>query len=388
VESRRSGPGASWSVPRGFIVLLGAAGGVVVVAGLRATADIVGPVFLALVLTIAAAPLGRLLRRIGLPGWLATLCTLLAVYLVLVALAAALALSVARLATLLPEYSEQFSDLVDNLRSWLTDRGVGADQESAALSGLDLGRLVGFLGDILSGLLGLSSNLLLILALLFFMALDAVRFPERLADASGERPDVVAALAGFARGTCRYLVVSTVFGLIVAVIDTGTLVFLGVPLPLLWGLLAFITNYIPNIGFVIGLVPPALLGLLDGGVGTMLAVIAAYSVINVVIQSVIQPKVVGDAVGLSVTLTFVSLIFWAWVLGPLGALLAIPLSLLAKALLLDVDPSTRWLGALVGGDEPKRAGGPAELEAAAEPAAGPDVEPDAEPGAEPRSAQP
>jgi AI-2 transport protein TqsA len=383
VKSRQSGPGASWSVPRGFIVLLGAAGAVVVVGGLRATAGIVGPVFLALVLTIAAAPLGRLLRRTGLPGWLATLCTLLVVYLVLVALAAALAFSVARLATLLPEYAEKFSELVDNLRGWLTEHGVGGTQASAALSGLDLERLVGYLGDLLSGLLGLSSDLFLILALLFFMGLDAARFPERLAAAGGQRPDVVAALAGFARGTRRYLVVATVFGLIVAVIDTGALVLLGIPLPLLWGLLAFITNYIPNIGFVIGLVPPALLGLLDGGVGTMLAVIAAYSVINVLIQSVIQPKVVGDAVGLSVTLTFVSLVFWAWVLGPLGALLAIPLSLLAKALLLDVDPSTRWLGALVGGDEPGNRG-PAEPAAAAEPEAGPD----AGPGTEPTAAQP
>ena len=352
---QRSGPGASWSVPRGFIVLLGAAGAVVVVAGLRATAGIVGPVFLALVVTIAAAPLGRRLRRVGLPSWLATLATLLAVYLVLVALAAALAFSVARLATLLPEYGAKFADLVDDVRSWLADRGVGGDAASAALSGLDLGKLAGYLGDVLSGLLGLSSNLFLILALLFFMALDAARFPERLAEVGGQRPAVVSALAGFARGTRRYLLVSTVFGLIVAVIDTGALALLSVPLPLLWGLLAFITNYIPNIGFVIGLVPPALLGLLDGGVGTMVAVIAAYCVINVVIQSVIQPKFVGDAVGLSVTLTFVSLIFWAWVIGPLGALLAIPLSLLAKALLLDIDPSTRWLGTLVRGDEPEEA---------------------------------
>ena len=352
MESR---PGRSWSVPRGFIVLLGAAGAVVVVAGLRATAGIVGPVFLALVLTIAASPLGRKLRRVGLPSWLATLVTLITVYLLLVALAAALAFSVARLATLLPEYSGKFSDLVDGLRDWLADRGVGGQPLSAALSGLDLGTLAGYLVDVLSGLLGLSSSLFLILALLFFMALDAARFPQRLVEVGGQRPDVVTALVGFARGTRRYLLVSTVFGLIVAVVDTGTLALLSVPLPLLWGLLAFITNYIPNIGFVIGLVPPAILGLLDGGVGTMLAVIAAYCVINVVIQSVIQPKVVGDAVGLSVTLTFVSLIFWTWVIGPVGALLAIPLSLLAKALLLDIDPSTRWLGALVRGDEPRTA---------------------------------
>jgi predicted PurR-regulated permease PerM len=122
---------------------------------------------------------------------------------------------------------------------------------------------------------------------------------------------------------------------------------LAVPFPVLWGLLSFITNYIPNIGFVIGLIPPALLALLDGGVTRMVWVIVLYCVFNVVVQSVIQPKFVGDAVGLSVTVTFLSLVFWSWVLGALGALLAIPLTLLAKALLFDIDPSTRWMDVLI-----------------------------------------
>jgi len=139
---------------------------------------------------------------------------------------------------------------------------------------------------------------------------------------------------------------------------------LGIPLPILWGLLAFITNYIPNIGFVIGLIPPALLGLLQGGPKLMIAVILVYSVINVILQSVIQPKFVGDAVGLSVTLTFLSLVFWTWVIGPLGAILAIPLSLMAKALLVDIDPSTRWADVLLTStmkpDQAQRAGPQAE----------------------------
>jgi predicted PurR-regulated permease PerM len=338
---------------------------VVLVAGLRATADIIGPVFLGLVLTVAAAPLRSWLRRIGVPSALATLLTLAVVYLVLVGLAASLALSVARFATLLPEYGPRISELLDDVRGWLADLGIGGDQTDSALSGVDLGQFVGYLGGVLSGLLGLASNLFLILTLLLFMGMDAARFPERLAAIGGDRPDVVTALAAFARGTRRYLVVATVFGLIVAVIDTGALALLSVPIPLVWGLLAFVTNYVPNIGFVIGLIPPALMGLLDGGVGTMIAVVAAYCVINVVIQSIIQPKFVGDAVGLSVTLTFISLIFWTWVIGPLGALLAIPLSLLAKALLLDIDPSTRWMGALIGGDAP--AAVPAQPARATEP---------------------
>jgi predicted PurR-regulated permease PerM len=139
-----------------------------------------------------------------------------------------------------------------------------------------------------------------------------------------------------------------VFGFIVGVLDGIALALIGVPLPVLWGLLAFITNYVPNIGFVIGLVPPALLALLTLGVPGMLLVIAVYCVLNFVIQSLIQPRYVGDSVGLATTTTFVALVFWAWLLGPLGALLAIPLTLLVKALLVDVDPTARWASALAG----------------------------------------
>ena len=81
----------------------------------------------------------------------------------------------------------------------------------------------------------------------------------------------------------------------------------------------------------------------------MVAVIVAYSVINFVIQSVIQPKFVSDAVDLSLTVTFLSLVFWTFVIGPVGAILAVPLTLLTKSLLFDVDPSTRWMSSLLSG---------------------------------------
>jgi predicted PurR-regulated permease PerM len=163
-----------------------------------------------------------------------------------------------------------------------------------------------------------------------------------------DRPQLETALRSFAHGTRSYLLVTTVFGLIVGVLDAGALAVIGVPLPLLWGVLSFMTNYIPNVGFIIGLIPPALLALLTLGVPEMLLVIAVYCVLNFVIQSLIQPYFIGDSVGLAMTTTFVALVFWAWLLGPLGALLAIPLTLLVKALLVDVDPAARWATALAG----------------------------------------
>jgi predicted PurR-regulated permease PerM len=340
-------PPASWALPRGVVVLLGTAAAVLTAAGVRSFAGIVGPVFLALVLTIAVSPLRRLLIRRGVKRWLAALIALVVVNVFLLGMAAALALSVAKLASLLPTYQDKFAELVDDTRGWLADLGVGEEQLQAALQKFDLGALFDVLQGWLGGLLGVFSDLALIVVVLFFMGIDATSFSDRLREAARVRPDITAALTSFARGTTRYLIVSTVFGLIVAIFDVGVLYLLDIPLPWLWGLLALITNYIPNVGFFIGVIPPALLGLLDQGWETLLWVIVAYSVINFIIQSIIQPKVVGDAVGLSTTLTFLSLVFWAWILGPLGAVLAIPLSLLVKALLLEADPSTRWLGGLV-----------------------------------------
>ncbi|MFI6830045.1 MULTISPECIES: AI-2E family transporter [unclassified Kribbella] len=353
-DGRRPEAGSSpapLALPRGVIILLGTGATVLTAAGLRGFAGIVGPVFLALVLTIAVSPLRRLLVRKGVKGWLAALIALVVVNVFLLGVAAALALSVAKLASLLPTYEDKFTALVADARSWLADHGVGQEQLEAALKKLDLGALFDILQGWLSGLLGVFSSLAFVVAVLFFMGIDSTHFPDRLRQAARVRPEVTGALTGFARGTTRYLIVSTVFGLIVAMFDVGVLYLLDIPLPWLWGLLALITNYIPNVGFFIGVIPPALLGLLDHGWATFLWVIVAYSVINFIIQSIIQPKVVGDAVGLSTTLTFLSLVLWAWILGPLGAVLAIPLSLLVKALLLDADPSTRWLGDLISGGQ-------------------------------------
>ena len=205
----------------------------------------------------------------------------------------------------------------------------------------------------LAGLSGTLSSLVFLLCLMLFLSVDAAGIERRLAAVAADRPQLESALRSFAHGTRSYLLVTTVFGLIVGVLDAAALAVIGVPLPVLWGVLSFMTNYIPNVGFIIGLIPPALLALLTLGVPEMFLVIAVYCVLNFVIQSLIQPHFVGDSVGLAMTTTFVALVFWAWLLGPLGALLAIPLTLLVKALLVDVDPAARWATALAGSLAPE-----------------------------------
>jgi AI-2 transport protein TqsA len=336
------------SQSRTVTLLVGAAAIVIVVAGLRSAAGIVGPVMLALALTIVFHPLRVLLER-RLPVWAASVAVLICAYTLILGLTLALVVSVGRLGVLVPEYAPQIHDLTEEISEWLSARGVGSEQVDVVAGALDVGQVVDAATSLLSGVLSVLSDLLFILTVLLFLAFDSARVDRLAAGARRHRPHLVDAMSSFARGTRSYLGVSAVFGLIVAVIDTGLLWALGIPGAFVWGVLAFVTNFIPNIGFVIGVVPPALIGALEGGPPLMLAVIVVYSVVNLVIQSVIQPRYVGHAVGLSTTLTFLSLVFWAWVLGALGALLAVPMSLFFKAVLVEADPRARWMDPLISG---------------------------------------
>jgi predicted PurR-regulated permease PerM len=143
--------------------------------------------------------------------------------------------------------------------------------------------------------------------------------------------------------TRRYVVITGAFAIVVGALDTVFLLILGIPLAFLWGLLAAACNFIPYVGFLIGLVPPALLALLTQGWQSMVLVIVVYTLLNSVVTTFVPAKFVGDAVGMSMTVTVASVAFWAWVCGPLGAVLAIPLSLLVKAIFVDSVPSARWL---------------------------------------------
>ncbi len=342
-------------LPRPVAVLVGLAAAVVALAGVREIAGLVGPSLLAVVLVVTLDPLRDAVRRRGAPEWLSIAALLAAAYAILVALVAALVLSVSQLAVLLPRYAPQFRDIATRVGEALEPLGVTPDQITGIVNDIDLSNFVGWLQLLLGRATSVASSLLLVVVLVLFLCIEGETFARRLAG-SGVRPELVGALRDFARRTRRYMVVSSVFGLIVAVIDVAMLWVLGVPAPLVWGLLSFVTNYVPNVGFLLGVAPPALMALLEGGVGPMVAVIVAYSVVNFAIQTVIQPKIVGDAVGLSATVTFLSVVFWAIVLGSLGGLLAVPLTLLVKAIFLDADPDARWVNPLIGDVRPELAG--------------------------------
>jgi len=284
----------------------------------------------------------------------------------LLGLTAVIVVSIARLATVLPAYAAEVNDLVGDLTTALARFGVGPDQLRTLAATFNYSRLVGLVSGLLLGISGVLGNLVFLLSLLLFLSIEASGVAARLALLAEDRAPIAAALVGFSRATRRYVGVNTVFGLLVGLVDTIAFLLLGLPLAVLWGLLAFITNYIPYLGFWIALVPPFLLALLIGGWPLAGVVFVLFSLVNFVLTSVIQPKYVGDALGLSVSITLVALVFWGWLLGTVGAVLAVPLTLLAKALLVDVDPRARWANAFLGSTTTTRRSAPTPSEPPAE----------------------
>src|ERR1700712_1973417 len=345
-------PAARYGLPRVLIIILGAAGGVVVVAGMRAVPEIIGPIFTALVLTITVNPIrGWLLRR-GASKVVASLAVFLTVLIIVVGLFVAAIIGVVQLATLMPQYADQIQQELSGLQSWLAGMGGSQAHIAALLDSISPSQIAAAAAGLLSSISSVLSFVLLMVVVLIFLAVDATVFGERMEKVRTSRGPVLSALDVFAKGTRKYFGVATVFGGIVAVIDGAALLILGIPAAGLWALVAFVTNYIPNIGFIIALIPPVILGLLVGGPSLAITVAVVYCVVNFIIQSVLQPKFVGDAVGLTTTVSFLSLIVWAYILGPIGAILAIPASLLFKALLVDMDPAAEWLELFLG-DKPQ-----------------------------------
>jgi predicted PurR-regulated permease PerM len=333
---------------RGVRILLALASAVVVAFGMAAIGSILAPTLLALVLTICAQPVRVWLTRHGTPEGIATGAVALTVFALLAGFTAVLIIALAQFVGMLPQYKGQLEQIGSDIGTWLQSIGVGPQEVKTIASGFDPAKFLDFFTGLLGGAFGLVSFGVVVLTMLILMPADAAYTPTLLRQLEPTRPNLVYAMSGFAHSVRRYMVVTTVLGLVQGVINGFALWLLGVPAALLWAILAFLCSYIPNVGYFIAIVPPLVFGYLTGGWGTVIAVIAVYGIINAVVQSIVQPKVVGNAVALSQTLTFFSVLFWAVVLGPLGAILAVPLTLLVRAVLIDSDPRARVWRAAIG----------------------------------------
>ncbi|MEY9950943.1 AI-2E family transporter [Leifsonia sp. EB34] len=339
---------ASASTGRSVRILLGLAGGTVILIGMHAIAGILAPSLLALVLVICAQPVRVWLERHGTPSGVATGAVALTTFALLAGFVALLIIAMAQFVSMLPQYKEQFQQIGQQFASWLTSIGISVQDIQAVTKGFDPTKLLNFFSGLLGGALGLVTFGVIVLTMLILMPADAAYTPTLLRQLEPTKPNLVYAMTGFAHSVRRYMVVTTLLGIVQGVINGIALFILGVPAALLWAILSFLCSFIPNVGYFLALVPPLVFGYLIGGWGTVIAIIIIYGVVNAVVQSVVQPKVVGNAVALSQTLTFFSVLLWAVVLGAIGAILAIPLTLLGRAILVDSDPRARIWRAAIG----------------------------------------
>jgi AI-2 transport protein TqsA len=316
---------------------------VVITFGLRAAADIVNTIFLALFLALITLPLFDALKRRGVATGLALTLVIVGMLIVIVGTMAFFVVALTRLATTLPTYQVELTTRIADLKEWLA--GIGIDVSSVtSYNLLQPTRFIEFVAGFIAGLISALTSAGFILFLIAYMLIEAASISLRLHAGLGvERPLLLAEVQEFIHGVSVYAARKAILGAVVAIADTALLWALGVDFALLWGVLSFILSFIPNIGFILSLIPPVTLALIQFGPGKALIVLIAYILINGTCDNVIGPRYMGEGLNLSPLVTFVVVMYWSWVLGAAGAFLALPLTILVKTLILDQYVDTRWL---------------------------------------------
>ena len=341
----------------GAKLLVTTAAFVVVVAGMKAAAPLVVPFLLSVFIAIVCAPALHWLQAKRVPTSLALLIVIAGMGIVALSFVALVGSSLNSFAQNLPKYEASLRRTLDgalellesyNVLDWLAKLS-GEDPVAAIRNSLDVGVVMSFAGETVGALSGVLGNAFLILLTVIFMMLEASGFPSKLQALSAGSDNLRQHVDRIIADVRRYMALKTLMCLATGALVTIFLLVMGVDYPLMWGALAFLLNYVPNIGSFIAAVPAVVLALVQFGWGGALWTAVGYTVINVVIGNVIEPRVLGKGLGLSTLVVFVSLVLWGWVLGPVGMLLSAPLTMVVK-IALESQPDSRWIAILLSSD--------------------------------------
>ena len=321
---------------------------VVIVAGLKQAGTLLLPFLVAVFLSVLAAPTVLWIERRGVNPALAVLTTMVGVLGLLVGFGALLTRSIAGFEQALPGYraalDSMFHEVVTQLAGWGIDLGNALQGGS-----IEPGMVVGMAGSFMGSIIAALSNTALVVFTMVFMLLEVAGFPAKLRAALG-RPDAdLSEFTEIMAEVQRYLGMKTVVSAVTGMCAALLLTVVGVDFAILWGLVAFMLNFIPTVGSIVAAVPAMAVALVQPGLGPfpMLVVGLGYVVINVVIGNIIEPQLVGRRLGLSPLVVFLSLVFWGWVWGPVGMLLSVPLTI-AVRIVLERNPDLHWVAVLLG----------------------------------------
>jgi len=318
---------------------------------MQAATSLLVPFLLAAFIAIICLPPLNWLTRHKIPAGIGVLIITLLLLLVGSLIGVFVGASVADFSHNLPGYQARLNDQMAALLTWLASLGLDINAQLLR-ENLDPSAAMGMAGNLLSGLGNALANTFLIVLTVIFLLIEATALPNKWM-AMGPAAPATAGFGKFLDSVNSYMAikgwVSLATGLIIAI----WLTILDVDYPLLWGLLAFLFNFVPNIGSIIAAIPAVLLALVQFGPGAAMAAGAGYVAVNIIMGNVIEPRFMGKGVGLSTLVVFISLVFWGWVLGPVGMLLSVPLTMIVK-LALEARQDTRWIAVLLGPDiEPK-----------------------------------
>ncbi|EDY86236.1 integral membrane transport protein [gamma proteobacterium HTCC5015] len=328
-----------------YRLFLTAAALMVIIASLRAAADLLVPFLLATFIAVITTPVLRWLQRRGLPMWLAMLLVVVAMVGSFTLVGALVGSSITDFTRSLPQYKARLGGEMQSAFALLNSYGI--ETPTALLrEHVNPGAAMEMVGKVFNGLGNVLTNAFLIVLTVIFILAETHSFPNKLKSAFTDADHHLVQFQLFSHTLQKYMVIKTSISLLTGLCATILTWAIGIDYPLLWGLLAFLFNYIPNIGSIIAAVPAVLLAFVQLGGLPALGTAIGYVVINVVMGNMIEPRYMGKGLGLSTLVVFLSLVFWGWVFGPVGMLLSVPLTMFVKIALSSSD-NTRWLAVLM-----------------------------------------
>jgi AI-2 transport protein TqsA len=331
---------------KSFQIMLILASFVIIIAGMKAAEAIVVPFLLAAFLAIITSPPFIWMQKKGVPKVLALLFIIVAFLSVLFLIGMLIGTSVNDFTSNLPFYQEKLTNQTQALISWLVEKNyVKPDFQLTKI--LNPAAVLNVVANALNQISGIFADGFLILFTVIFMSLEINTLPRKLKKVFNNPDKSLSQVNEIYQNINRYIGIKTLTSLGTGVLVYIFLLIVGVDYPLLWGVLAFVLNYIPTIGSIIAVVPPLLLSLVQLGFIEAIVVLAGYLTINTIIGNILEPKFMGMGLGLSTLVVFLSLVFWGWVLGPIGMILSVPLTITIK-IALDSSEETRWLAVMLG----------------------------------------
>jgi predicted PurR-regulated permease PerM len=310
-------------------VLLTLASVIVVIAGLKAAQAILIPVLLALLLAILCSPPVFWLRAHRVPTVAAVLLVVLVLLGVFTICGVVVGGSINGFMEAAPRYQERIDALGTSLTGWLKAQGVNVGEIDTS-EVFQPGSLIGFLGRGLTALLSTVSSTFVVTLILVFMLLEAAGLPVKMRAALGSPDADLDRFSKAAREIQKYLGLKTAISAVTGLLIGAWVAVLGLDFALTWGFLAFLLNFIPNIGSIIAAAPAVLLALVQLGLAKAILVAAGFVVVNVVLGNLVEPQLMGRTLGMSTLVIFLSLVFWGWLWGPVGMFLSVPLTMILK----------------------------------------------------------